>query len=200
MKGNRRFERWPDGGDPTVPGGGRAADQPAEGEDRSASWVGEIRPRLVRLARRLLWNVDDAEEIAQEALALAWQRMRGLRDAKKRNAWLYRTTIHLSLNRRRKRRPSHLAAAEGIPGSSGEPITDMQTDETRDRLRQAMARLPDRQRAAVVLRELEGLGYDQIAAILKARPATVRVLVHRGREAMRETLLRRWPETFGPDR
>jgi DNA-directed RNA polymerase specialized sigma24 family protein len=48
-----------------------------------------------------------------------------------------------------------------------------------------------------VLREVEGLEYDAIAAVLEMRPGAVRVLVHRARETLRCTLLRRWPDTFG---
>ena len=69
-----------------------------------------------------------------------------------------------------------------------------------DRVRSVMVQLPERQHAALVLREVEGLAYEQIAAILQARPAAVRLLVHRARESVRQMLLRQWPDSFGPDR
>jgi RNA polymerase sigma-70 factor, ECF subfamily len=161
-----------------------------------ASWMEAMRPRLIRLARQFLWNEQDVEEIVQEAMFLGWQKASRLRDPARRNTWLYRITINLSMNRRRQRWPAPL----GDP----QPGADVETDETKqerdelvERIRIVLGELPNRQQAALVLREIEGMDYDQIAAILQTRQGAVRLLVHRGREAIRQMLLKRWPDTFG---
>lgn len=158
-------------------------------------WLGSMRPRLVRLSLRFLNHAADAEEVAQEALTLAWQHEATLKDPTRRDAWVYRTTINLSLNRRRRRRPAGpLDSGICDTGSDG---ASAERSELTARIRAAMLELPDKQNAALVLREIEGLHYDTIAGILEMRPAAVRVLVHRAREALRQSLLRRWPDTFG---
>jgi RNA polymerase sigma-70 factor (ECF subfamily) len=163
-----------------------------------AGWLGNARPRLVRLATRLLGNAHEAEEAAQEALLIAWRRAGRVREPGRRNAWLYRTTVNVCMNRLRRRRrtasPVDPTAFDAQP-ARGDP-NDVGGDLARC-VRIAMAELPGRQHAAVVLREMEGLVYEDVAAILGTRPATARVLVHRGRETLRLILVRRWPELFG---
>jgi len=207
-----------------------AVARPTATEPQAASrwletWLEQMRPRLVRLAMRFLFSAHDAEEVAQEALVLAWQRVGRLRRPDRRNAWLYRTTINLSMNRRRRKRMSVLPRPHNEPteprvsaraasrtregvATAHRSLVDKNTDTSRrqqtaelmDRVRVAISELPERQHAALVLREMEGLAYDQIAVILQARPAAVRLLVHRAREALRQTLLRQWPDAFGSDR
>ncbi|UCD28351.1 MAG: RNA polymerase sigma factor [Planctomycetota bacterium] len=164
--------------------------------------IGEIfenlRPRLVRLAYRFLWNTHDAEEIVQDALVLAWQRIR-LSSPHQRNAWLYRTTINLSLNRLRKKR-SGMATADDFPtAKSVDPAGPLQTNELMERVRYVIAQLPDRQQGALILRDIEQLSYHQIATIFKIRPGAARLLVHRAREKVRRMLLQKWPDCFGPE-
>jgi RNA polymerase sigma-70 factor (ECF subfamily) len=157
-------------------------------------WLEELRPRLVRLAVRLLWNIDDAEEIAQEALLCGCQQFGRLRDPAKRNAWLYRITINQAHNRARRRHPWPLPPDESVVAlTTGDDPADG-PGRLPLRIRQAIAQLPQRQQAALVLREIEGLAYEDIAAILDVRAAAVRLLVHRARESVRETVLRRWPK------
>src|SRR6185436_17278223 len=92
------------------------------------AWAETIRPRLMRLAYRFLWNRHDAEEIVQDALLLAWQRARQLSDLARRNAWIYRATIHGSLNRRRRLWRRTERSTEGMyeaeAAQSSEPETD----------------------------------------------------------------------------
>jgi RNA polymerase sigma factor (sigma-70 family) len=68
------------------------------------------------------------------------------------------------------------------------------TSELSDIMRELIARLPERPRIALVLRHLENLGYDDIAAVMEIEESTARVLVRNGRERLRELLLERYPE------
>lgn len=157
-------------------------------------WVPVIRPRLVSLARRFLWNQQDAEEIAQEALMIAWRYKGRLLEPGVRNAWVYRTVVNLCLSRRRRRQPDPLPACETAAAAEG--AGGLETAELMEHVRTVITELPARQQTAVVLRDLEGLSYEEIAGIMKRRVGAVRLLVHRGREQVRETLLRRWPDSF----
>ncbi len=182
------------------PPGRAGLSAPPAADTQFAHWAVEIRPRLVALARRFLWNTHDAEEVAQEALMLAWRDIGKLKDAGKLNAWAYRTTVNLSLNRRRRLREGEFLDAETLPERHSDAAPAHETAELTHRLRIAIEQLPDRQQAALVLREMEELDYRQVAAVMGMRASTARVLVHRAREALRQILLRQWPDTFGPDR
>jgi RNA polymerase sigma-70 factor (ECF subfamily) len=161
------------------------------------NWLEAMRPRLVRLAQQFLGQAADAEEIAQEAMTLSWQRGVGRWEPGRRNAWVYRVTVNLSLNRRRRRRPSRpLDETDGQDGLISGSLPGERT-ELLDRVQLVLRELPDRQSAALILREMEGLEYEAVAEILEVRPAAARLLVHRAREAMRLRLLERWPDTFG---
>jgi len=99
-----------------------------------------MRPRLVRLAQQFLGQAADAEEVAQEALALAWNRKVDQLEPARRNAWLFRVTINLSLNQRRRRKPSRQLDGEQaarLPSSA----SGAERDELLDRLRAAMDEL-----------------------------------------------------------
>jgi RNA polymerase sigma-70 factor (ECF subfamily) len=159
-----------------------------------------LRPRLVGLAYRYLWNADDAEEIVQDALVLAWREAeRTPAGQEHRDAWLYRATINLSLNRLRRMQAGPLPAGE-MAGGAARPDAREEADELMVRVRIAIRELPDRQQTAILLRDVEGLSYEQAAAILEASPTATRVLVHRARETVRRILLARWPDSFGPER
>jgi len=160
-------------------------------------WAESHRPVLVRLAYRYLWNVHDAEEIVQDAMTLAWREAGQVSDLKHRDAWLYRATINLAMNRLRRLKAGPLPPEEAIVAP---PAAESQAemDELMQRVRMAMRELPDRQQAAIILRDLEGLAYERIAEVLEVSPAAARLLVHRAREAVRQILLRRWPDSFGP--
>lgn len=162
------------------------------------AWTREIRPRLISVARRFLWNLHDAEEVVQEALLLAWTRGTRLRDPGKLNTWVYRTTVNLSLSRVRRRRQAE-ALSEDQPGAIADPADAETQSELAERIRWGMAQLPEKLRVAMVLRDLEGMDYESIAAVAQILPAAARLRVHRARETVREILLRRWPDSFGTD-
>lgn len=177
---------------------------PPDGQGASLTaadeWLAVMRPRLVRLARRFVWNEHDAEEIAQDALVLAWQKTGRLRNADRRDAWTYRCTVNLAMNRLRRRRLRPMPEGDSLAASTDVDGEDLQTGELARRVRTAMTGLPARQQAALILREMEGMAYEEVAAILGTRSATARLLVHRARESLRQTLLRQSPDSFGPDR
>ena len=182
-------------GDPSIPFVPRGGRSVAEAE----IWMRAIRPRLTALARRFLWNAHDAEEVAQDALLLAWKNADQLLDVGARNAWVYRTTINLCISRLRRKRGQPLLS-EDVPGPDMDPAESGTVSELAARVRTAISELPELLRVALVLRDLEGLDYKQMALVAQSRPGTLRLRVHRAREMVRQTLLRRWPDSFGTQR
>jgi RNA polymerase sigma-70 factor (ECF subfamily) len=174
--------------------------------------------RLFRLARGLVWNDAEAEDVLQESYVRAYARLGDLADGRALAAWLARIVANEALGRR------HAAArvvsfeehrARGRVGDDGEgdataasdPASDQPdperlaaSGELRRLLEAAVDALPDEFRAVFVLREVEGLSTAETAACLALRPETVKTRLHRARcqlqEALGERLLAASPSLF----
>ncbi|WP_407343217.1 RNA polymerase sigma factor [Pengzhenrongella phosphoraccumulans] len=127
---------------------------------------------------------DAAEDTVQDALERAWANLPGFRGDAQLRTWLFRITANVVLSARRRRRPiavddELLTALPATP--EAEPVQQVQDSELRAALELALTELPWRQRAAWLLREMEGLSYDEIADVLQTSPAVVRGQLHRAR-------------------
>jgi len=153
--------------------------------------VSRHQDRAYRVALRMLGSTVDAEEAAQEALLQAWRGLPAFRAESAFSTWLYRIVINRCVNLRSARRPTE-ALPEVLVDRNGDPS---ETLERRERLR-ALARwllqLSAEQRAALVLRELEGLSYDDIAEVLGVTVPAVKGRIHRARLALLEASAT-WP-------
>jgi RNA polymerase sigma-70 factor (ECF subfamily) len=133
---------------------------------------------------RALWlvtrNRHEAEEITQDAFLRLLERWRAVRDPE---AYLYRTAMNVFRSRLRRAAVALRKAAHTIP------VDDQLAEvEARDAVVRALAPLPARQRAAIVLMDVLGLSSEQAGEALAIRPVTVRVLAARGRATLREAL------------
>ncbi len=144
--------------------------------------VSQVRARLVRLAVKLVWNRDDAEEIAQEAFRLCLDK--GMAPADPAFVpWLLRTVGNLCMNRRRARRFGPLEPwLERAPTES--PSVFAERAERLSRVRAAIDELPEQQRLALVLRTMDGLNYEEIATVMELSVAAVRTHVHLARRRL----------------
>jgi RNA polymerase sigma-70 factor (sigma-E family) len=138
--------------------------------------------RTVGLARLLSGDPDAAEDIAHEAFIRTAGRLNGLRDASAFDAYLRRTVVNLCRARRRRmaveRRYLRRPVEPQIEPDLGRP-------EDRDVLWAALGELPERQRAAVVLRFYEDLNEERVAEVLRCSPRAVNSLVSRAMATLR---------------
>lgn len=188
--------------DLALPAADATADSPADAPAWvPPSWDEVVRlhaDRVYRLAYRLSGNRADAEDLTQETFVRVF---RSLADYTPGTfeGWLHRITTNLFLDmvRRRQRiRFEYLAddAAERLPaGRGGEPEVAFGQNNMDPEIEQALAALPPDFRAAVVLCDLEGLSYEEIAATLDVKVGTVRSRIHRGRVLLRNALAHRAP-------
>jgi len=156
-------------------------DAPANPPD-AATDLAAWRRRIVALAVKLVWNRDDAEELAQEAFVRATLKQLTPADAGF-GPWLMRTVANLCLNHRRRKRcePLTEAVLSGVGSRSGPDRPDA---ERLHALRTALEGLPDQQRIALVLRGMEGLDYEAIAGIMELSAQAVRTHVHLARKQL----------------
>ncbi|TDE09624.1 RNA polymerase sigma factor [Jiangella asiatica] len=146
-------------------------------------------PVMYRFARRVLLDDGDAEEAVQDALLAAWLNLPDFRGDAALRTWLFRLTLNKAHNLRRKRRPEpREAAAEGLGGPTGDPARDIIENELVVALDAALTTLPEAQRVAWLLREVDELAYEEIAAIMHTSRDVVRGLLHRARRKLAERL------------
>lgn len=162
-------------------------DRCARGEERAIRWVlHRYRDRVVRLATHVLHNSREAEDVAQEAFVKAFRQIDQFRGESGFYAWLYRIVINLCLDRmRRKCASSEIPLEERTLPAPTYARPDM---EKRMMVEQILDSLTPPMRAALVLREVEGLEYAEIAEVLNIPVGTVRSRLNTAREQFR----RRW--------
>jgi len=142
-----------------------------------------------RVARAILGPTDEADDAVQDAFLAAWKAIGRFDPARPFRPWLMRIVANAALDLLRRRR---VRSAVAIPEQveSGGVAPDRATDHAlfRSQLRDALARLPERQRIAVVLFDAEGYGHADIAAVLGVPEGTVRSYVFHARRALRAAL------------
>jgi RNA polymerase sigma-70 factor (ECF subfamily) len=149
---------------------------------------------VFNLCLRQLGQRQAAEDAAQEAFISAWKNLGGLRGAFR--PWLLRIAANACTDelRRRVRRPSSsldVALEAGVPEPPDEgplPETSTLQGELRREVEAALQALPDEQRLAVILSDLQGLEYAEIAAVMKTSLGTVKSRIARGRARLRDVL------------
>ena len=165
--------------------------------DRAAAHALTVRltPRILAHAHRLLGDRAEAEEVAQDAMLRLWKIAPEWRQGEaKVTTWLYRVVANLCTDRLRKARAVGLdAAPEPVDGALA-PDAALQDAARAEALHAALARLPDRQRQAVVLRHLEDLGNPEIAEIMETSVEAVESLIARGKRALAADLAGRREE------
>lgn len=151
-----------------------------------------LSPRLLSYVYRMLRDRAEAEDVVQEALLRLWRMAPEWRSGEARvTTWLYRVATNLVTDRLRARHRHRGTALDDAPEpADGAPGAVAQLIEA-DRmaaLEAALARLPERQRQAVILRHLEGLSNPEIATILEIGVEAVESLTARGKRALAAAL------------
>lgn len=173
----------------------RAGDQEA-----FAHLVEENQNRVYSLALRLVGDREEAADLAQEAFLKAWQGLKSFQGESSFATWIYRLTTNVCIDylRRQKRRQGVETAVSLDDEDSGwaepadwgqDPQRRLEQSERGRALARAMEQLPDHQRRALVLREISGLSYQEIAQSMDLDLGTVKSRIARARLALRKILL-----------
>jgi RNA polymerase sigma-70 factor, ECF subfamily len=153
--------------------------------------------RVFGVALRMLGSAAEAEEIAQEVFLRAHRALAEFRGDAKLSTWLYAIASRLCLTRLGSSERSMVRQGEEsllrLPHPASGPDAAIEQGELEAALHRAISELPDERRIVVVLRDLEGLSYDEIAAALGLEPGTVRSRLHRARMDLKDKLERFLP-------
>ena len=149
-------------------------------------------PPVFGFAMRMLDDRAEAEDVVQEAMLRLWKQAPHWRSGEaKVSTWLYRVVSNLCTDRLRARRNAARPGLDGIaePADPAPGALAAMTDAQRQAaLQEALARLPARQRQAVVLRHIEGLANPEIAAVMQISTEAVESLTARGKRALKAIL------------
>ncbi len=155
---------------------------------------------IYRLALRLTGDPQDAEDVVQETFIKAFNNLNKFEGRSKVSTWLYRIATNEALMMIRKRKDGITHIDEGIETDEGEtmpiqivdwcclPEKEIMTDETRQMLNQAAMQLSSANRAAFLLRDVEGLSTQDAAAALDISESALKVRLMRARMELREQL------------
>ncbi|MCI0423927.1 MAG: RNA polymerase sigma factor [Acidobacteria bacterium] len=148
---------------------------------------------------RLLGDLKDAQDAAQEVFLRLYKYLHRFQDGRDFPPWLYRVTVNVCRDFQRKRQRTATLSLDGLresgempePSSSTDLEAELSLTEKRRFVAEALKRLPEKERAAVVLRDIEGLSTREVAGILGSSEVTVRSQVSSARVKMKLFLERR---------
>ena len=149
------------------------------------------RDQVFRLALRMCGNEADADEAAQEAFLSAWKALPNFRGDSQFSTWLYQLTSHAAIDllRREKRQIAAEDITEvSVSDPAPSPQQQAERSETRQAVRDAMGQLSPEYRQIVVLRFLQELSYEEIGAVLKLPPGTVKSRLNRAKAQLKDIL------------
>jgi RNA polymerase sigma-70 factor, ECF subfamily len=153
----------------------------------------EYKNRIYSYARYLLRDAEDARDVAQECLVKLWQNRDRVEPGPACKNWLLRSVHNLCIDRiRRRATRAEVGADDAVDPTDSRPGPERlaASSQAGRLLEQALSTLSERDRALVLLREVEGLPYEEIAQTLNMNLGTLKATLHRAREKLRRNLVR----------
>ncbi len=162
---------------------------PAEPPGDFGLLVDTYQTEILRYLRRLAGDAATADDLFQDTFLRAFKAFSQLRSDTNHRAWLYRIATNRFLNHRRSRRRGiEVALVSEVRGRGPSPAAAHERAEVVDTLRQAIARLPKRQRAAFIQRQLHGFSYREVSAVLGGTETAARANVYHAVRRLRREL------------
>jgi RNA polymerase sigma-70 factor (ECF subfamily) len=184
------------------------ADLKAGSEDAFALLIAQYHQPLYSLIARSIQDPADAADITQEVFIKVFRSIRSFHGEATLRTWLYRIALHEASNQRRwwsrhKRQEITIDSSTSEPDDDGElpslsatladqrdsPFDHAVQGQVRHRVEFALQQLPEAYRTVVILREIEGFAYEEIAEILDVNLGTIKSRLTRGRTALRDILV-----------
>jgi len=180
------------------------------GSEEAFYWlIAHYNQPVYSLVYRILDDPSDAADTTQEVFIKVFRGIKNFHADSSLKTWIYRIAVHEAANRRRwwfrhKFRETSIEAEPGGDSAAGRnptlvdqgksPLDNLYDEELRERVETELKALAEPYRTTVVLRDMEGLSYEQIAEVMQTTLGTVKSRLMRGREALRKRLEQYLPE------
>ena len=159
--------------------------------------------KMYAVALRMCQNREDAQDCLQDAMLRIYKALPSFKGQSSFSTWAYRITMNTCLDELRRKKVRQASSLDQMLDLGWSPVdennsTERHADnmELKRNLSRAIQTLPEEMRAAVVLRDVQGFSYDEIAEMLSTNVGTVKSRISRGREKLRE-ILSKDAELFG---
>jgi RNA polymerase sigma-70 factor, ECF subfamily len=175
----------------------RLIEECLKGESRAFGvLVLRYQARLYSAVSRLLTSAEDSQDVVQEAFLHAYQHLGSFKGNSRFFTWLYRIAMNAALSLHRKRFPvsclfwpnGEEASEVADPSEAAQPGHTLELAERAQAVQQALSQLSPEHRALLLLKDIEGMKYEQIAEVLGVPIGTVRSRLHRARLELRSLL------------
>ena len=168
-------------------------------QDAYENIVNAYKNQIYTLCYRHLGNNSDAEDAAQDAFLKAFVHIQTFNPNLKFSSWLYRIATNVCIDRLRKKKPDfyldkEIEGSDGldyysqIPSSEKTPEVQTLIHETQDQVQNAISKLPEKYRTAIILKYINNLSLQEICEVMELPIATVKTRIHRGREELKKRL------------
>ena len=161
--------------------------------------VREHERKIYNLCFNTMGSMEDAADMAQETLLKAWRALERFDGRSGLGTWLYRIAVNTCLDELRRRKNRSAVSMQSLAEKGWEPEDDsgdfVERSIQRDEVRRALMELPEEYRTVLILRDIQGFSYDEIASILECPVGTVRSRLNRARGNIAKKLENR--ERFG---
>lgn len=166
-----------------------------QGDTSSFAWlVNRYKSHIVSVAWGILQSREDAEEVAQDAFVKAYMSLRELTHEEAFYQWLVTIVTRLSLNRKKAiaRRREEITEMAEQQGGHRLAVVSEETDRivTRETVRQALRGLSEEKRTVLILRDLQGFSYEEIAKMLELPLGTIKSRIHAARNELKIQLIK----------
>lgn len=150
-----------------------------------------VKDKLYRFSLRITGNEMEAEDVVQEVFIKVWDKREQMHDIQNPEAWCMTLTKNLSFDKikSKHRLTTEISEAHQLIDSKLTPYQSFEKKETFSRIKKLMDELPEKQKLAMHLRDIEGMTYDEIAETLDITLQQVKVNIHRARTFVRERLI-----------
>jgi RNA polymerase sigma-70 factor (ECF subfamily) len=159
--------------------------------------------KVFNIAYRMLSNADDASDVAQEVFLKVFKSIANFKEESSLSTWIYRITTNVCLDEMRRRKKtavismnSTIQLGDGeidiqIEDESLHPDEIVEEKELKDEVKKAIESLNDEHKIVIILRDINGLSYDEIANTLQCSLGTVKSRINRARNSLKSILLKR---------
>ena len=160
--------------------------------------VSRYQDRLFNTVLRLVSNAEDARDVVQEAFMHAYQSLHTFKGDSLFFTWLYRIAMNTAISMKRKQRPTARIQTGGDEKNTIDPLDPAETNrpghaiemaEDERMVHEALAKLSAEHRAVLVMKDMDGMKYEDMADVLEVPIGTIRSRLHRARLEMKDLLL-----------